>query len=170
MSLPAWAFWGALVAMVIALLGVFVPIIPDIALIWLVALVYAIAERFASIDPLTFAALTFLAALGITAEFWMSQAGAKISGASIWSILAGIALSVVGAILGLVFLGIGAVPGALLGAVLGLVLAEWYQRRQWQETLKVVGGWLVGYLLSVGVQLYIGALMILIFVWQVIRG
>ena len=68
MSLPAWAFWGALVAMVIALLGVFVPVIPDIAVIWLVVLVYAIAERFASIDPLTFAALTFLAALGITAE------------------------------------------------------------------------------------------------------
>ncbi len=170
LSLPAWAFWGALVAMVIALFGVFVPIIPDIALIWLVILVYAIAERFSTIHPLSFVALTFLAALGITAEFWMSQAGAKISGASIWSILAGIALSIVGAIFGLVLLGIGAVPGALLGALLGLVLAEWYQRRQWRETIKVVGGWLAGYLLSVGVQLYIGILMIIIFVWQAIRG
>ena len=170
MSLPTWAFWGALVAMVIALLGVFVPIIPDIALIWLVILVYAIAERFSTIDPLTFVAVTFLAGLGFTAEFWMSQAGAKITGASIWSILAGIALGIVGAVLGLVFLGIGAVPGAFLGGLIGLVLVEWYQRRQWRETLKVVGGWLAGYLLSVGVQLYIGVLMILIFVWQATRG
>jgi uncharacterized protein YqgC (DUF456 family) len=165
-----WAFWIALVAMVIGLTGVLVPVVPDIVLVWFVILAYAIAERFATIDPLTFVFLTFLAALGVSAEFWMSQAGAKVSGASIWSILAGIALAVVGAIVGLIFFGIGAVPGAFLGALVGLVLAEWYQRKDWQETLKVVGGWLAGYFLSVGVQLYIGILMILIFVWQALRG
>jgi uncharacterized protein YqgC (DUF456 family) len=170
LPLPMWAFWIALVAMIIGLSGIFLPIVPDIALIWLVILVYAIAERFTTIDPFTFVVLTFLAGLGFSAEFWMTQAGAKISGASIWSILAGIMLGVVGAILGLVFFGIGAVPGAFLGALVGLILAEWYQRRDWHETLKVVGGWLGGYLLSVGVQLYIGILMILIFVWQALRG
>jgi hypothetical protein len=156
--------------MIVGLSGVLVPIVPDIAFIWFVILVYAIAERFTTIDPFTFVVLTFLAVVGFSAEFWMSQAGAKISGASIWSILAGIMLGVVGAILGLIFFGIGAVPGAFLGALVGLVLAEWYQRRDWRETLRVVGGWLGGYLLSVGVQLYIGILMILIFVWQAIRA
>jgi uncharacterized protein YqgC (DUF456 family) len=165
-----WAFWVALAAMIIGLSGILVPIVPDIALIWLVILVYAIAERFATIDPLTFVCLTVLAALGFSAEFWMSQAGAKVSGASFWSILAAVVLGIVGAVSGLIFLGLGAIPGAFVGALLGLVLAEWYQRRNWRETLKVVGGWLAGYLLSVGVQLYIGILMIFIFVWQTLRG
>lgn len=170
MSLPIWAFWVALVTMIIALLGIFVPILPDIILIWFVILIYAIAEGFVTIDPLTFIVLTSLGALGFSAEFWMSQAGAKVSGASTWSIVAGILLGAVGAVIGLIFFGIGAVPGALLGALVGLVLAEWYRRRDWRETLRVVGGWLAGYLASVVVQLSIGIWMILIFVWQVLRG
>jgi uncharacterized protein YqgC (DUF456 family) len=170
LSLPMWAFWVALVAMIVGLTGILIPVIPDIAFIWLVILVYAIAERFATIGPFTFVVLTVLAALGFSAEFWMSQAGAKVGGASFWSILAGILLGIVGAILGLFFFGLGAIPGAFIGALVGLVLAEWYQRRDWQETLKVVGGWLAGYLLSVGVQLYIGILMIVIFAWQALRG
>ncbi|MGD8243692.1 MAG: DUF456 domain-containing protein [Anaerolineae bacterium] len=165
-----WTFWIALAAMVIALLGILVPIIPDIVLIWSVILVYAVSERFTTIDPLTFVVLTLLAVLGVSAEFWMSQAGAKAGGASIWSILAAIALGIAGAALGLIFFGIGAVPGAFIGALVGLVLAEWYQNRDWHKTRKVVGGWLLGYLLSVGVQLSIGILMILIFVWQTLRG
>ncbi len=169
MSLPAWAFWVALAAMTISLVGVIVPIIPDIVLIWFVILIYALAEGFATIDPLTFIVLTFLAALGFSAEFWMSQVGAKVGGASTWSVLAGVLLGAVGAAAGLIFFGIGAVPGAFLGALAGLVLAEWYRRRDWRQALKVVGGWLAGYLLSVGVQFSIGVSMILIFVWQVLK-
>jgi uncharacterized protein YqgC (DUF456 family) len=165
-----WAFWIALLAMIIGLCGIVVPILPDIALIWFVILVWAIAERFTAIDPVTFMALTFLGALGSSADFWMSQAGAKIGGASIRSLFVGLALGAVGAAVGLVFLGIGAVPGAVLGALVGLVLTEWYRRKDWRGTLKVVGGWLIGYILSVGVQLSIGILMIFIFVWQVLTG
>jgi hypothetical protein len=156
--------------MIIGLSGVFVPIIPDIVLIWFVILLYAVAERFATIDPLTFVILTFLAGVGFGAEIWMSQAGARVGGASVWSILAAIALGIVGATLGLILFGIGAVPGALLGALVGLVLAEWYRHRDWRLTLRAAGGWVLGYFLSVGVQLCIGILMILVFVWQTLKG
>lgn len=163
-----WAFWVALVAMVIGLFGVLLPILPDVVFIWFVIFVYAIAEGFTAIDPFTFIVLTALGALGFGAEFWMSQVGAKASGASNWSILAGIVLGLLGAALGFIFLGVGAVPGAFLGALVGLVLVEWHQRRDWQKALKVVLGWLIGYFLSVGVQLSIGVVMILIFAWQVL--
>lgn len=168
MSLPMWAFWVALVAMIVGLFGVFVPILPDIVFIWLVILVYAIADGFAAIDPLFFVGLTVLGALGFGAEFWMSQVGAKAGGASNWSLVAGIVLGALGAGVGFIFLGIGAVPGAILGALAGLVLVEWYLQRDWSKALKVVAGWLVGYFLSIGVQLAIGITMILIFVWQVL--
>jgi len=170
MGLPMWVFWLALVAMIIGLLGILLPILPDIVLIWFVILIYAIAEGFTAIDPLTFVVLTALGALGFSAEFLMSQVGAKAGGASNWSLLAGIALGLLGAAVGFIFLGVGAVPGAFLGAFGGLVLVEWYQRRDWRKTLKVVGGWLIGYFLSVGVQLSIGVTMILIFAWQVLAG
>lgn len=170
MVLPMWAFWVALAAMVIGLIGVILPVVPGVGFIWIVVLVYAIAEQFATIDPLTFAVLTVLGAIGFSADLWMSHAGAKIGGASVWSLLAGFVLGAIGAILGLAFLGIGAVPGAMVGAVLGVLLAEWYQRRDWNEAFKVVGGWLIGCTLSGGVQFLIATLMILIFVWQTLKG
>ena len=165
-----WAFWVALAAMAVGLIGVILPVVPGVGFIWLVALVYAIAEQFATIDPLTFAILTLLGAIGFSADLWMSQAGAKIGGASVWSLLAGLVLGAIGAIAGLVFLGAGAIPGAVVGTVAGIILAEWYRHKDWREAFKAGGGWLVGCTLSGGVQFVIGVLMILIFVWQALRG
>jgi len=170
MVLPMWVFWVALAAMIVGLIGVILPIVPGVGFIWIVVLIYAIAERFTTIDPITFVVLTVLAAIGVSADLWMSQAGAKIGGASIWSLLAGLVLGAIGAIIGLVFLGVGAVPGAILGTILGIVLAEWYRHRDWREAFKVGGGWLIGCTLSGGVQFLISILMIVIFVWQVLRG
>lgn len=168
--LPAWTFWIALIAMFIGLLGVVLPFLPDVALIWLIALIYAIAEGFATIDPITFALITILAIVGLAAELLMSQAGAKAAGASILSLLAGVALGLIGALVGLFFLGIGALPGAILGAFAGIVLAEGYQSRDWEKAVKAGGGMLLGCALSAGVQLLIGLSMILIFIWQALKG
>jgi uncharacterized protein YqgC (DUF456 family) len=170
MILPMWAFWVALAAMIVGLLGVILPIVPGVGFVWIVVLVYAIAERFATIDPITFAALTVLGAIGVSADLWMSQVGAKAGGASIWSLLAGLMLGAIGAIVGAIFLGVGAIPGVIVGAIAGVILAEWYQRKDWREAFKAGGGWLVGCTLSGGVQFLIAILMILIFVWQALKG
>jgi hypothetical protein len=92
MPLPEWAFWLTLGVMVVGLVGTLVPVLPGVELIWLAALVYAIAERFATIDPLTFAALTALAAIGITANIWASHLGSRLGGASWQALLAGLGL------------------------------------------------------------------------------
>lgn len=165
-----WAFWFALAVMIVGLLGIVLPVVPGLLLIWLVALIYAIAEGFATIDPITFVILTILGVTGYTAHLWMSQLGAKAGGASFRSVLAGTALGIIGALLGLLGLGIGAVPGGIVGALLGVFLAEWYQRKDWREALKAGSGWLAGCIFSEGVQLVIAALMILIFVWQALKG
>ncbi len=170
MVLPMWAFWLALAAMAVGLIGVILPVVPGVGFVWLVVLVYAVAERFATIDLMTFAVLTVLGAIGLTADLWMSQAGAKVGGASGWSLLAGLVLGAIGAIVGAIFLGVGAVPGAIVGTIAGVVLAEWYRRKDWREAFKAGGGWLVGCTLSGGVQFLIAILMILIFVWQALRG
>jgi uncharacterized protein YqgC (DUF456 family) len=168
MVLPVWAFWVALAVMFIGLLGVVLPGVPGVGLIWIAALVYAIAERFTVIDPLTFVALTILAALGVTSDIWVSQAGGKVAGASWQAMLASLGLGLLGALIGLLFGGVGALPGGVIGALLGVTLVEYYHRRDWKEAAQAGGGWIVGCLVSGVVQLVISLLMIGLFVWQFI--
>jgi uncharacterized protein YqgC (DUF456 family) len=169
MVLPMWAFWVAVVMMVIGLIGVIMPVVPGVGFIWIVILVYAIAERFATIDAITFVVLTILGAIGVTADLWMTQVGAKAGGASPMSLLVGLLLGAVGAVIGTLFI-VGTIPGAIIGAIIGVVIAEYHRREDWNDALKSGGGWAAGCLLSGGVQLIISIIMILIFIWQALRG
>ena len=166
-----WAFLVALAAMTIGLVGVILPILPGVGFIWIAVLVYAIAERFATIDPVTFAVLTILGAFGFTTNLWMSRAGAKLAGASVSSTLAALAAGVIGAALGSIFFAVGALPGAIVGAFIGVVVSEWYQHKDWHKAFKAAGGWLMGCTLSGIVQFLVAIVMIAIFVWQALpRG
>ena len=166
MSQPNWPFWAALIVMLVGLAGTILPVLPGISLIWAAALVYAIIERFATIDPLTFALLTLLAAVGIGSDLLLSHAGSKLAGASWRAITTGLALGALAFVLALIFGGIGALPAAIIGTLTGIVLVEFRRQRSWREALKAGGGWLVGCLASRAVQFVIGALMIAIFMWQ----
>jgi len=163
---PDWAFWIALIVMLIGLAGTILPAVPGIGLIWIAALVYGIVERFATIDPLTFAVLTLLAAVGIGSDLLLSHAGSKLAGASWQALIAGFVLGAAAFVLALIFGGIGALPAAIIGTVTGIVLIEFRRQRSWREALKAGGGWLVGCLASRAVQFVIALMMIAIFVWQ----
>jgi hypothetical protein len=152
-----------LALMSISLLAVLVPLVPGVALIWLLALIYAIAEGFQNVDPIAMIALSVIALPGITADVWVSSLGAKVGGASLWSIL----LSLLGGAVGLVAFSL---PGAVVGALAGLLAGELLRAKDWRQALRASGGWLVGNLLSTAIQMTIGALMILIFWWQAKGG
>lgn len=152
-----------LALMFISLLAVLVPLVPGVALIWLIALIYAIAEGFKTIDPVAMIALSVIAIPGITADIWVSSLGARAGGASFWSIL----LSLLGGTVGLVAFSL---PGAVVGAMVGLVAGELLRAKDWRQALKASGGWLVGNLLSAAIQMTLGAIMILIFWWQAKGG
>jgi len=158
-------FWltVTLAAMIISLLGVLLPLVPGVALIWLVALIYAIAEGFKNIDPITMIVLSVIALPGITADIWVSSLGAKAGGASLWSIVA----SLVGGVVGFL---ISTLPGAIIGALVGLVAVELFRAKDWRQALKASGGWIAGWLLSAVVQIITGVIMIAIFWWQAMGG
>ena len=153
----------ALVLMFIGLLGVILPLVPGIVLVYLAALLYAIIEGFAKIGPITLAVLTVLAVVGVTADLWVSSLGAKVGGASVWALLGGLAPGLVG----LIFFSL---PGAIVGSVLGVIIVELGRVGDWRKVLKSGGGWLIGWLLSTVVQLSIALIMIAIFLWQVRQG
>ena len=140
MVLPAWVFWAAVALLIVGLLGTLLPAIPGVGFMWVVILIYALVERFATIDPLTFVALTLLGAVGATADLWLGMLGAKVAGASLWSTLFSLLGALVGGLIGFFFGGIGAVPGALVGSMLGVLLNEYRERRAWRAALRATLG------------------------------
>lgn len=153
----------ALVLMFIGLLGVILPLVPGIVLVYLAALLYAFIEGFVRIGPITLAALTVLAVVGVTADLWVTSLGAKVGGASVWALLGGLGLGLVGFIF-------FSLPGAIVGSIAGVIAVEMWRIGDWQKVLKSGAGWFIGWLLSTVVQLSIALIMIAIFLWQVGQG
>jgi len=96
--------------------------------------------------------------------------GARVGGASIVSMLCSILGAIVGAMLGLLIGGIGMFPGIIVGSILGVFLNEFRVSQDWREAGKATLGLGVGYTLSTVVQLSIGVIMLVLFVWQGLRG
>jgi uncharacterized protein len=152
---------------VLGLIGVIVPILPGILLIWLAVLVYAVLTGFQAITPFTFFILSLIALVTGTSDIWMSLLGAKKGGASRRSVLYGVLGSFIGFIAGSIFI-IGGLFGAVAGYILGILLGEYQKHRDWNLALKAGVGGLAGWGLATMLQLGGGLLMLLIFVWRVL--
>lgn len=152
--------------MLIGLAGTVLPALPGVGLIWIAALIYAIADGFTNLTPVGFGVITILAAAGLVSDFLLSQAGSRVAGASWQALAAGAALGAVGFLLGLFVGGVGAVPAGILGTLLGIFIVEYRHRKDWVEALKAGGGWLAGCVVARGLQFILALVMIAIFVWQ----
>jgi uncharacterized protein YqgC (DUF456 family) len=152
-----------LLLMIVGLIGTVAPVIPGTILIFLGALLYAAVEGFQVIGWPTLVVLGILTIIATTAELWASSVGAKVGGASGWSV-------VVGVIAGLVGFVVFNFVGAIAGTVLGVLGAELVRVGDLKQALKAGSGWLIGWALSTVLQLVIGVSMAAIFVWQVAQG
>jgi uncharacterized protein YqgC (DUF456 family) len=125
-------------AMLTGIVGSLIPVLPDVILIWGAGLVYGLAVGWGSWGPWLFAGMTILGGLALLTEVWMSGAGARAGGASIWGILAGFALGAVG----LVFF---SPIGGFVGLLLGTFLVEYLRLGDRHLALKAVFGAGVGF-------------------------
>jgi uncharacterized protein YqgC (DUF456 family) len=161
-----WLFWVSVLFMLVGLVGILIPAFPGALIMWVVVLVYTIADNFGRIGVPWFIVLTLLGLAGATADIWMSMLGARAGGASFASTLFSLGGAMVGAVIGLFVGGIGAFPGIIVGAVLGVILNEYRVRQDWKAALKATLGLVTGLTVSTVVQLSIGAAMLAIFVWR----
>lgn len=139
--------------MILGLIGIVAPVIPDMGLMWLAALGYGLLVGWGQWGGWLFALITVLAAAGVLAELWAGSAGAKAGGASFLSIVAGFILGAIG----FVFL----TPiGGIAGLLLGTFLAEYWRVRDSRMAMRGTLGMGVGYGLSFALKGVIG-LMIL---------
>jgi uncharacterized protein YqgC (DUF456 family) len=150
-----------LLAMLVGLIGIVLPIIPGTVVIFVAALIYALIEGFQTVGWPTLVVLGLLTIVATTADLWASSVGAKIGGASGWSVVVGL----VGGLVGFV---VFSLPGAVAGAILGVLLTEIVRVGDWRQALKAGGGWVLGWVLSTVVQLAIALTMVAIFLWQVL--
>ncbi|MEN8098709.1 MAG: DUF456 domain-containing protein [Chloroflexota bacterium] len=154
---------AALLFMLVGLLGIVLPILPGLGLVWIGLLIYVAVNGFELIAPWQFALLTVLALAGLTAEIWLSQIGARVGGADRRSLWIGLAGGMLG---GLIFLfagGIGVGIGAVLGAVIGVFASEYKLKGSGNAAWRSGAGWLVGLLASVFVQLILGLVILVVF-------
>ncbi len=149
--------------MLVGLIGTVLPIIPGTILIFVGALLYALVDGFQAVGWPTLIVLGVLTAVATTADLWVSSIGAKIGGASGWSVIIGLLAGLAGFV-------IFSLVGAIIGAVLGVLLTEIVRLGDLRKALKAGSGWLVGWVLSAVVQLGVGLIMLAIFIWQVVQG
>ncbi|QIN82613.1 DUF456 family protein [Rubrobacter tropicus] len=174
-----------LIAMFVGLVGSVLPALPGVTLIFISALVYAYFTGFEAVGGWVIALLGLFAALALVADFIGTSYGARRFGASNWGTAGGAIGGILGALAGLLFLGIGSLFGLILGSVGGVFLGEYLKRRRqgtrdpgteqprvepartnqgdWRRTGRAAGGVFVGYLISAIAQGVLGLASVIIF-------
>ncbi len=149
--------------MLIGLIGTVLPVLPGTVIILLAALVYALAEGFQAVGWPTLLVLGVLTIIATSADIWASSVGAKVGGASGWSVVAGL----IGGLAGFLVFNL---PGSIIGAILAVLLTEIVRVGDPRQALRAGSGWMLGWLLSAVLQLVIGLIMVAVFTWQVFQG
>jgi len=139
--------------MLLGLVGLLVPAVPGLLIVWLAALGYGLAAGFGTWGYWLFALITLLGIAGAVVDNLFTAAGAKMGGASWWSVLAAGGTALVGFFLFPPF-------GGIAGGLLGVMLVEFYRLRDWRKAWAAAKGMALGCGGGVLARLIIGALMI----------
>jgi uncharacterized protein len=172
--------WVTLIVMLVGLVGSVLPGLPGVPLIFLSALVYAIATGFEYVGVTVIVLLGLFAAVALVADFFATAYGARRFGASNWGTAGGAIGGLVGALVGALFLGIGALFGLIIGTIGGVFFGEYLRRQRgggttneppapssrgdWRRASRAAGGVLVGYVASAVAQGFLGLLSVIVFV------
>jgi len=151
----------ALLLMLVGMVGLILPVLPGVPLVFAGMLLVAWAEGFERVGMWTLVTLGGLTLLSILIDLWATAIGAKRARASGLAVFGALAGTLVG-----IFFGI---PGLFLGPFAGAVVGELIARRRLHHAdivpaLRIgVGTW-IGIALGVGLKLMLTIAMIGIFI------
>lgn len=167
MQVDATVFLLAYLLMFLGLLGAILPIVPGPLIIWLGALLWAMADGFQAVGWPTLVVLGILMALAWSSDLILTIIGSRKAGAGWKAVLGAIVFGVLGGILlsGLPPV-VGSIIGTILGAVVGILIIEYYDKRDWGLAFRAGKGYILGYLAACVVELFLSLAMIAIFAWQ----
>jgi len=151
-----------LIAMIAGLLSLLTLVIPGLTIIWISALVYALAVGFDTITIIAFVIMTILMVFGNLVDQLVMGSRARKSGAAWLSI----AMSMVSAFL---FSIIFSPIGGLLAALLVLMAFEFYRIRDLKKAANTSKEMAIGCVSALALRFLIGMIMIGVWfgwVWQ----
>jgi uncharacterized protein YqgC (DUF456 family) len=145
--------------MLVGLFGMIIPIFPGILIIWLSALVYAVAQAFAGkMDIwgwLLFALITVLMIVGSLVDNIIMARKLRETGTPWSSIAIGFVAGLASSLFLTPFAALFATPLALYGA-------EYHRLRDHRAAFASTKGWLIGFSWSLAAMFSIGVVMIVL--------
>ena len=158
-----WLELAVLAAMIVGLVGLVVPVLPGLALMWGAALFWALLDGGGPLRWSAFAVITVLAVVGTAAATWLSGRRASGAGAPWWVLAVGVGGMIIGffmiPILGLVIGGVGAIW-----------LAELIRLRNPRQAWDTTWAALQGYGLGTAIQLAAGVAVLLVWLLAVLAS
>jgi uncharacterized protein YqgC (DUF456 family) len=139
MVIALWVLAALLVAA--GLVGLVLPLIPGVPLIYLGIVAAAWAGGFTKIGGFTLAACGVLAALAFAVDYVAGTLGAKRMGATPWGLLG----AVIGTVVGLFF----GLPGLILGPAAGAIGFEYWKDPNFKKAAQAGAGVVIGFALGV---------------------
>lgn len=141
--------------MLFGLVGLVIPILPGLTIIWLAALVYAFAVGLNWVSGIVFGGITLLMLGGNVVDNLMMGTTARQTGASWLAVGVAIAAGLLGSVL-------WPPLGGLLAAMLGIFIVEVIRLKDWRQALTSTRGVALGCGTSVIIRIGIGMVMILL--------
>jgi len=145
------------ILMLPSLVGIIIPVLPGIPLMFGVALVYGIFNDFSSLKLYELVILLALAIISLAIDYFSGAIGAKYGGASPRSTL----YAIIGLIIGLLLF-----PpfGGMIGLFAAILLSEYFfQKKTKAKSIKAATSGLLGSLLGIVLNLIIGLIFIALF-------
>jgi uncharacterized protein YqgC (DUF456 family) len=150
-----WLEIAVAVALAVGVVGLVVPVLPGLILMWGAVGVWALLDGGGAWRWATFGVVTVLAIVGTVAALTLSGRKATDAGAPWWALL----MAVVGAVVGFVMIPL---VGIVVGGIAGLWLAELIRLRDPRLAWDTTWAALQGYGLGTVVQMVAGIAIILV--------
>lgn len=152
----------ATILMIAGLILSFIPVMPGPALMWAIAVIFAVLEGFERMTPLATIVVTAIMLVGSASDLWLPLFGIRTRGVSCQSTLG----AIVGGILGTFFIPIP-VLGTLIGSVAGALLVEFIRLRELRQALNAGRHAIKMYVLSYVVQFVASIAIFIVYVISV---
>lgn len=156
-----WLEIAVVVAMAVGLVGLVVPVLPGLALMWAAVGVWALLDGGGAWRWATFGVVTVLAVVGMVAALTMSGRKATGAGAPWWALV----MALIGAVVGFVMIPL---VGIVVGGIAGLWLAELIRLRHPRAAWDTTWEGLQGYGVGTVVQMVAGVAIALVWVAGVV--
>lgn len=161
----ALGFGLAVAFILVGVIGIVVPILPGMLLVWFTVVVYAWRTGFEAVGWPSIVFVTVVALVTGLSNIWLPLLGAKKTGTA----KRAVALGVVGAILGTFLIPIPLL-GTVIGYAVGVFLGEYIKQRDLRLAMRASLGGVAGWGVSTIVE-FSGALLILVyFCYQVLSA